>query len=280
MDYKSKGNISRSCVAEEAVELSGDESHPETGSEGLSQGTQPQEGICEDRMDGIASIGSEPKGIMQKQTTVFSPSAVLNGMLVESVKQNVHPNSVEKFSTLNTHLNTHRTSKFKNNKSRLTNNNKVTRKETTGQSESAVKHIKQAERCSVSAKNSQKDDHKRKHEVIDLTGDSDLTAASTKRCRAADTVTLVRIDHVSKSTAVTQCAPHIVETSARMPDTHVIMYKSSDDRYEGSLVNNKRDGMGEMEYRNGDCYIGEWKADARCGKGKMLYMRGESLIIS
>lgn len=42
---------------------------------------------------------------------------------------------------------------------------------------------------------------------------------------------------------------------------------TSDDKYEGEIINDKRHGQGTMKYSNGDIYEGEWKEDHQNGKG-------------
>ncbi|KAK1940995.1 Radial spoke head 10 B [Phytophthora citrophthora] len=43
-------------------------------------------------------------------------------------------------------------------------------------------------------------------------------------------------------------------------------------RYEGQFVEGKRQGKGHMHYADGSAYIGDWKADVKCGRGVMTWM--------
>ena len=38
-------------------------------------------------------------------------------------------------------------------------------------------------------------------------------------------------------------------------------------RYEGQIVNNKKEGTGKFHYSNGTIYSGDWKNDIKEGKG-------------
>jgi len=50
----------------------------------------------------------------------------------------------------------------------------------------------------------------------------------------------------------------------------------NDGIYLGTLVNDKRIGVGKFINENGDVYIGEWISDKRHGLGKMIYSNGTS----
>ncbi|KAG1694159.1 hypothetical protein DVH05_021815 [Phytophthora capsici] len=43
-------------------------------------------------------------------------------------------------------------------------------------------------------------------------------------------------------------------------------------RYEGQFIEGKRHGTGHMHYADGSAYIGDWKADVKCGRGVMTWM--------
>ena len=47
------------------------------------------------------------------------------------------------------------------------------------------------------------------------------------------------------------------------------------DKYNGELVNGKKEGKGIMKYRNGDFYDGYWKNDLREGKGTLIKKKGD-----
>ena len=42
--------------------------------------------------------------------------------------------------------------------------------------------------------------------------------------------------------------------------------------YNGGVVNGMMDGKGEQKMKNGDTYIGQFKANKRHGKGKITYL--------
>ena len=46
-------------------------------------------------------------------------------------------------------------------------------------------------------------------------------------------------------------------------------------RYEGEVINDKRNGKGIYHYANGDKYAGEWKDDRFHGKGCYIFSNGE-----
>ena len=48
-----------------------------------------------------------------------------------------------------------------------------------------------------------------------------------------------------------------------------------DGRYEGEMINNKREGRGTFYFNDGDKYEGEWKNDFRHGKGIFYYNEGD-----
>ncbi|GMF46510.1 unnamed protein product [Phytophthora fragariaefolia] len=43
-------------------------------------------------------------------------------------------------------------------------------------------------------------------------------------------------------------------------------------RYEGQFAEGKREGKGHMHYADGSVYVGDWKADVKCGQGIMTWM--------
>ncbi|KAL3663862.1 hypothetical protein V7S43_011274 [Phytophthora oleae] len=43
-------------------------------------------------------------------------------------------------------------------------------------------------------------------------------------------------------------------------------------RYEGQFIEGKREGKGHMHYADGSAYVGDWKADVKCGRGIMTWM--------
>ena len=45
-------------------------------------------------------------------------------------------------------------------------------------------------------------------------------------------------------------------------------------KYEGEMKNDKREGYGKFEYKNGDIYEGYWENDLRNGKGTLIYKCG------
>jgi hypothetical protein len=55
-------------------------------------------------------------------------------------------------------------------------------------------------------------------------------------------------------------------------------YTSDDNTltYNGSWVNNDRDGKGKCEFADGSIYEGEWKSDNKNGQGKMTYKDGST----
>ena len=48
-----------------------------------------------------------------------------------------------------------------------------------------------------------------------------------------------------------------------------------DGKYEGQIINNKREGRGIFYFNDGDKYEGEWKNDLRHGKGIFYYNEGD-----
>ena len=48
-----------------------------------------------------------------------------------------------------------------------------------------------------------------------------------------------------------------------------------DGKYEGQILNNKREGRGIFYFNDGDKYEGEWKNDFRHGKGIFYYNEGD-----
>ena len=54
-------------------------------------------------------------------------------------------------------------------------------------------------------------------------------------------------------------------TGNNTSNIQVKIYK--DGRYEGQLVNNRREGKGNFFYNDGNCYEGDWKNDTKDGKG-------------
>ncbi|KAG6616367.1 Radial spoke head 10 family protein [Phytophthora cinnamomi] len=48
-------------------------------------------------------------------------------------------------------------------------------------------------------------------------------------------------------------------------------------RYEGQFVEGKREGKGHMHYADGSVYVGDWKADVKCGQGMMTWMTPRGL---
>ena len=54
------------------------------------------------------------------------------------------------------------------------------------------------------------------------------------------------------------------------------VYKYNDgDKYEGEYKNDMRDGKGSYYYHNGEKYIGEWKEDKKHGKGICYFSNGD-----
>ena len=53
-----------------------------------------------------------------------------------------------------------------------------------------------------------------------------------------------------------------------------IVYSDKSD-YEGQLNQNKREGVGILEFTNGDIYLGEWKDDLFNGKGTYVFGYGD-----
>ncbi|EGZ14875.1 hypothetical protein PHYSODRAFT_504737 [Phytophthora sojae] len=53
-------------------------------------------------------------------------------------------------------------------------------------------------------------------------------------------------------------------------------------RYEGQFVEGKREGKGHMHYAYGSVYVGDWKADVKCGQGVMTWMtpRGDGELLN
>lgn len=47
--------------------------------------------------------------------------------------------------------------------------------------------------------------------------------------------------------------------------------------YEGSWVNGEKEGIGRMQYSNGNVYVGSFKNGVKSGKGCVLNSRGKIL---
>lgn len=45
-------------------------------------------------------------------------------------------------------------------------------------------------------------------------------------------------------------------------------------RYDGEIVNGKKEGKGTMTWTNGDKYVGEWRDNKRNGKGTITFANG------
>ncbi len=53
-----------------------------------------------------------------------------------------------------------------------------------------------------------------------------------------------------------------------------ILHGEKSDRFEGSLVNGRRQGKGTMQWADGGRYDGAWRNDMRAGRGVMVWPDG------
>jgi hypothetical protein len=53
------------------------------------------------------------------------------------------------------------------------------------------------------------------------------------------------------------------------------IHYSDNSSYDGQLNKGKRDGVGIMEFKNGDYYFGDWKDDVFEGKGTYIFGFGD-----
>ena len=64
--------------------------------------------------------------------------------------------------------------------------------------------------------------------------------------------------------------------AGRKPKKNVKIKSYQDgSRYEGELINEKRNGKGIYRYANNDCFVGDWKDDRFHGRGYYIFLNGE-----
>jgi hypothetical protein len=66
----------------------------------------------------------------------------------------------------------------------------------------------------------------------------------------------------------------IKEVPKYMPPVTVINFDNGD-KYEGTIIGNKKEGFGKYTWTNGDYYVGEWKNNEITGKGMYCYSNGD-----
>ena len=60
----------------------------------------------------------------------------------------------------------------------------------------------------------------------------------------------------------------------RVPGEKAVLNYADGSIYTGDVVDDVREGYGEMRFDNGDVYSGEWKNDTMTGQGKLKYHEG------
>ena len=62
----------------------------------------------------------------------------------------------------------------------------------------------------------------------------------------------------------------------KLEDGAQIINFPNNEKYEGEIENNKKNGKGKYYFNNGDIYDGDWKNDKMEGKGKLIKKKGET----